>query len=98
MSKWTIKYRPEVDGDLSDLGTAEARRVLSAIAERLGSEPNKYGKPLSGSLAGHRRLRVGDIRIIYQVDGGTVQVLVVAIGPRRNDAVYGIARQRVFNR
>jgi mRNA-degrading endonuclease RelE of RelBE toxin-antitoxin system len=35
------------------------------------------------------------VRIVYRVDAGIVEVLIIAVGPRRNDEVYRTARKRV---
>lgn len=80
--------------DLEALGRYEARAVLKAIEQRIrDGEPDKSGKPLSGELAGCRRIRSGDVRIVYRVDAGIVEVLIIAAGPRRNDEVYRTARK-----
>lgn len=57
--------------------------IHKAIETRIQIDPISYGKPLSGSLKGHRRLRVGDYRIIYRIlpDGHTIHI--VAIGHRK---------------
>jgi mRNA interferase RelE/StbE len=83
-----------VTHDLEALGRYEARAVLKAIEQRIrDGEPDKSGKPLSGELAGCRRIRSGDVRIVYRVDAGIVEVLIIAAGPRRNDEVYRTARK-----
>jgi mRNA interferase RelE/StbE len=65
------------------------------IDERLANgEPDKSGKALSGDLAGYRRLRTGQTRIIYRVDGKRIEVLIIAIGMRRDDEVYLAAQKR----
>ncbi|HAD03488.1 MAG: plasmid stabilization protein [Desulfuromonadales bacterium GWC2_61_20] len=93
---WRVIYHHEVADDLEALGRYAARAVLKAIEERIrDGEPEKSGKPLSGELAGCRRIRSGDVRIVYRVDGGIVEVLIIAVGPRRNDEVYRTARKRV---
>jgi mRNA interferase RelE/StbE len=93
---WRVIYHHEVADDLDSLGRHEARAVLKVIDERIcNGSPEKAGKPLSGELAGCRRLRTGDVRIVYRVDAGVVEVLIIAVGPRRNQEVYKTARKRV---
>ena len=93
---WRVIYHHEVADDLEALGRYAARAVLKAIEERIrDGEPEKSGKPLSGELAGCRRIRSGDVRIVYRVDAGIVEVLIIAVGPRRNDEVYRTAHKRV---
>jgi mRNA interferase RelE/StbE len=92
---WSVIYHPEVTEDLTLLGSAEARRALAVIEERiLHGEPDKAGKPLRGILAGCRRIRTGNIRIVYRVDGKRIEVLIIAIGVRRDDEVYQAAESR----
>ena len=93
---WRVIYHHEVADDLEALGRYEARAVLRAIEQRIrDGEPDKSGKPLSGELGGCRRIRSGDVRIVYRVDADVVEVLIIAVGPRRNNEVYRTARKRV---
>ena len=92
---WTVLYHPEVQDDFRRLGRVEARNILAVIYERLlNGEPDKAGKPLSGALAGYRRLRTGATRIVYRVDKGKIEILVIAVGMRRDDEVYEKAGKR----
>ncbi|WP_083245902.1 type II toxin-antitoxin system RelE family toxin [Pseudomonas sp. TCU-HL1] len=92
---WSVRFHPEVEQDLKQLGSAEAKRVLKVIRERIAEgEPDKIGKPLRGALAGHRRIRTGDVRIIYRINGTEI-VLVLCVGARRDDEVYDSATKRV---
>ena len=93
---WRIIYHHEVVEDLEELGRYQARAVLKVIETRIrDGEPEKTGKPLSGELAGCRRVRTGDVRIVYCVHAEVIEVLIVAVGPRRNDEVYKTALKRV---
>jgi len=92
---WIVRFHPAVEDDLKALGAAEARRVLKVIRERIvQGEPDKIGKALRGALAGYRRIRTGDVRIIYRIDGTEI-VLILCVGARRNDEVYVAATSRV---
>ncbi|MCF7799605.1 type II toxin-antitoxin system RelE/ParE family toxin [Candidatus Babeliales bacterium] len=57
--------------------------IKKAIEERLTVDPVGLGKPLRYSLKGHRRLRVGDYRIVYRIES-IKKVLVVAIKHRKD--------------
>ena len=57
-------------------------QIKKAIEERLVTEPVKFGKPLKHSLFGFRRLRVGDWRVIYRMNGNDVEI--VKIGNRKD--------------
>jgi mRNA interferase RelE/StbE len=53
-----------------------------------------FGDPLTGNLAGFRKLRVGDYRVVYQVQDKKVVVYVLAVGPRRDKEIYRSALTR----
>lgn len=92
---WAIFYHPEVKDDFRRLGRTEAKAIQKVIDERLArGEPDKIGKPLSGDLSGYRLLRTGQTRIVYRVDGKRIEVLVIAVGLRRDDEVYEKAQKR----
>ena len=93
---WEVLYHPEVEHDLRSLGCAEAKTILKVINERIANgEPDKLGKALSGELAGCRRIRAGQTRIIYRVDGTRIEVLVIAVGMRRDNEIHDVAYGRV---
>ena len=85
---WSIFYHYAVEEDLESVGPAAARRIVRAIDEKLGSAPLDFGDPLSGNLANFRKLRVGDYRIVYQVNDERITVFVPAVGPRRDKEIY----------
>ncbi len=68
--------------NLSRVPAGMLPRVLKAL-DRLDEWPNVSGaKPLRGNLAGHFRLRVGDWRIVFRVQG--TEVLVVGVANRKD--------------
>ncbi|MCS2611021.1 type II toxin-antitoxin system RelE family toxin [Halomonas dongshanensis] len=93
---WHVIYHPDAQQDLIRLGSAAANRILDVIEERIrDGEPDKLGKPLRGSLTGCRRIRTGNTRIVYKIDGLAIHVLIIAVGARRDEEVYDLADRRV---
>ena len=76
------KYHPDVVRDISGFPQNIKLRLRKAIEDRLILDPVRFGEPLRRSLACFRKLRVGDYRVIYQVQGQTVVIL--KIGHRRD--------------
>jgi len=72
---YTIVYHPRVKEDIELLDKKQRKIVAKAIENRLGNEPEKYGKPLRGSLKGYWKLRIGDIRVIFKIIKNEVQIL-----------------------
>jgi mRNA interferase RelE/StbE len=63
-----------------------ARRILDFMDERVAilEDPRSKGKALVGPMGGLWRYRVGDFRVICDIQDKDVCVLVVKIGNRRD--------------
>lgn len=73
---YTILYHPKVkEEDIRILDNRQRKLIVKAIETRLMTEPEKYGKPLRGSLKGYWKLRVGDIRIVFKIVGNEIWIL-----------------------
>jgi mRNA interferase RelE/StbE len=80
-----IRYHDRVlSSDLPKLPSAMRSSVRAAIEQRLMVDPISVGKPLRYALRGHRRLRVGDWRIVYRADVANRIVFIVAIDHRKD--------------
>ena len=63
-----------------------ARRILSFLFERVSKldDPRSIGEALKGSKLGDLwKYRVGDYRVISDIQDGALRVLVVRVGNRR---------------
>jgi mRNA interferase RelE/StbE len=79
---FAIRYSPAAAKAFRKIHPTDGRRLKAAI-EQLAIDPRPTGcKRLTGG-DGEHRIRVGDYRVVYDVDDGTVVVLVLAIGHRR---------------
>src|SRR5579884_2375097 len=65
----------EVWKDIESLDKRQQNVVAKAIETRLGNEPERYGKPLRGSLKGYWKLRVGDVRVVFKIVKNEVYIL-----------------------
>ena len=82
---YTIRYLPTVVKEhIPALDPVAKNKIKKAIEEHLTVDPLGFGKPLRYSFKGHRRLRVGDYRVIYRVDPKKHEVLIVIIKLRRD--------------
>lgn len=100
--KFSLLYVEEVKKkDIPKL-SAEVREIVkSAIGAKLLFAPERYGKPLRKSLKGYRKLRIGDYRVIFRIEGvevkkgeGAAVVKIFAILHR--SIVYKYAKSRVL--
>ncbi|NTV53723.1 MAG: type II toxin-antitoxin system RelE/ParE family toxin [Candidatus Firestonebacteria bacterium] len=83
---------------LKEISDRRVRDLLIKSIDELTIEPEKKGKALLGPLKGFRSLRSAGqrYRIIYQIRNNLVEVLVVAVGIRKegnkND-IYNLVKK-----
>ena len=79
---WKIEFASKVKKQMSKLDKSDARKVLDYLKERVASQenPRVFGKELKGNLAGLWRYRVGNYRIICEIQDEKLVVLVVRVG------------------
>ncbi|NBB90833.1 MAG: type II toxin-antitoxin system RelE/ParE family toxin [Spirochaetes bacterium] len=88
---YELSYHPQVkQSDLPGIARAARERIRHAIETRLRETPQYYSEPLRKTLKPYRKLRVGDYRVVFRVDGNTVFVLAIL---HRKEA-YQRARRR----
>lgn len=76
---YTLLYHKKVtDTDIPKLDPKVRLVIKRAIETKLDTSPELYGKPLRQTLAGYRKLRVGDYRVIFKIKGKIVYILLIA--------------------
>ncbi len=90
MAEVVIRSEVITEGELETVPEAQLRATLRLLAQ----DPTR-GKPLARSLRGCRSIRIvgAENRLVYRIAGD--QVVVLAIGRRRESAVYNVAERRV---
>lgn len=88
---YEVGLRPDVVAeDLTELPANSRARIIRAVDSRLTTEPTRYGVRLSQSLGGLWKIRVGDYRIVYEIEEKKVTVWAI----RHRKDVYAEAGQR----
>ncbi|MBC6419069.1 MAG: type II toxin-antitoxin system RelE/ParE family toxin [Prochloron sp. SP5CPC1] len=74
---YEVVLHPDVLKFYADAQVATAKKIAGAF-KQLSREPRNYPtiKSLKGTLAGYYRYRIGDYRIIYQIDDQAQKVFV----------------------
>lgn len=83
---WQIEFEDAALKELAKLDKSVARRILAFLRERLAvlDDPRSLGEALKGSRLGEFwKYRVGDYRIIANIEDGVMRILVLKIGNRR---------------
>lgn len=81
---WRIEIDKDVQRSMKKLDKQIARRIVAKLHEISQLEdPRSMGKALTGNLAGVWRYRVGDYRILCDINDGRLVILVVDVAHRR---------------
>jgi mRNA interferase RelE/StbE len=82
---WRIDLTRAADRELEKLDPQTARHILRFLHQRLGplDDPRSLDEPLQGDRLGRFwKYRVGDYRIIAEIEDQQVRVLVIRVGHR----------------
>ncbi|MBZ4330856.1 type II toxin-antitoxin system RelE/ParE family toxin [Corallococcus interemptor] len=78
---YTVEFLQAAVKQLAAVDPVHQRRIAKRI-DALATEPRPVGaEKLKGS--DYLRIRIGDYRVIYQVEDGRLVVLIVELGHRR---------------
>jgi mRNA interferase RelE/StbE len=83
---WRIEYDAGAEKDLSKLDRQVAQRIVKFLGKRVAKldDPRTIGEALRGSKLGEFwKYRVGDYRIIAEIQDKLLIVYVVEIGNRK---------------
>jgi mRNA interferase RelE/StbE len=83
---WTIEIARTAEKQIRKLDAAAQKSVVCFLRERLKSaeNPRQWGKPLHGDKRGLWRYRVGDYRLICDIQDAKITVLVLEVAHRRD--------------
>ena len=80
---WKIDWKDSAVKDLKKLEKSNQKMILTFIEERIKPNPERLAVNLKGNLLGLKRYRVGDYRIICQIKENIMEILIIAVGHRR---------------
>ena len=83
---WRIEFDQAAKKELLKLDPQVARRILAFLNKKLLNvqDPRSLGEALRGSRLGNLwKYRVGDYRVIANIEDNVLCILVVRIGNRR---------------
>ena len=81
---WTIEYAETAKTQLRKLDKQMVRRIVDYMNERVArlDDPRSMGKALTGPLGGLWSYRVGNCRVVCDIQDNALRVLVVRVGNR----------------
>lgn len=83
---WTIEITRSAEKQIKKLDRTAQSAILRFLRERLqpAENPRQWGKPLHGEKGGLWRYRVGDYRLICDIQDEKITILVVQVGHRKD--------------
>ena len=83
---WRIEIASTAEKQIAKLGRPAQKAIQRFLRERLlpAENPRQWGKPLHGEKRSLWRYRVGDYRLICDIQNERVVVLVLEVGHRKN--------------
>ena len=82
---WTVEFLASAKKSLKKLDRPWQKAILDYLENEIAvlDDPRSRGKALTGEKRSLWRYRVGDYRIICDIEDSRVTILAVAIGHRR---------------
>ena len=81
---WVIEFDPHTKREFRKLDKQISKRLVRFLKERVAENPRSVGQPLKGSKLGEFwKYRVGDYRIVANIEDDILRILVVKVGHRR---------------
>ena len=89
---YKIIFDKSADKQLKKLDKTQQRIIVNWIMKNLENtnDPRVFGKALKGNLKDYWRYRVGDYRIIADINDAVVKILIIEIGHRKD--IYRISK------
>jgi mRNA interferase RelE/StbE len=83
---WTIEITRTAEKQIKKLNGPSQKSIVRFLRERLKSadNPRQWGKPLHADKRGLWRYRVGDYRLICDIQDERITVLVLEVAHRKD--------------
>jgi mRNA-degrading endonuclease RelE of RelBE toxin-antitoxin system len=88
-----LSYTEDAGKEIRALDGSIKKQLQKILLNKLAKNPDGYGLPLRGPLAGYWKHEFADHRIVYRIYPDPPTVVVCAVGPRKEGDT-----QDVYNR
>lgn len=84
--KYQVFYEKKAIKSLSKIDKNQQKMIYAWIEKNLvGTDnPKKYGKALKGNLKEYWRYRVGNYRILADINNEEIKIIIINIGHRKD--------------
>jgi mRNA-degrading endonuclease RelE of RelBE toxin-antitoxin system len=92
-SLFELRYTPDAAADIKGLDGSVRNQLRKVLEKKLAVDPEGYGLPLHGSLAGYWKHQFGGHRVVYRIYPQHHLVVVCSVGARKQGDAEDIYRQ-----
>ena len=90
---YELRYTPDAAADIQHLDGSIRKQLRKVLEKKLAIDPEGYGLPLRGGLAGYFKHQFGNHRIVYRIYAEHRMVVICAVGIRKQGDAGDIYRQ-----
>jgi mRNA interferase RelE/StbE len=92
-SIFELRYTADAAADIKALDGSVRNQLRRLLEKKLAVDPEGYGLPLRGSLAGYWKHQFGNHRIVYRIYYQHCVVVICSVGVRKQGDAEDIYRQ-----
>ncbi|GAB2497452.1 type II toxin-antitoxin system RelE/ParE family toxin [Alkalibacterium psychrotolerans] len=83
---YEVRFAKQAQKKLKKMDKHQSLLIMSWINKNLvnTNDPRQFGKGLVGNHSGEWRYRIGDYRLIADINDETITILILEIGHRRD--------------
>ncbi len=83
--RYTVEFTERALKDLKKLDRHTAALILGWVRKNLQNceNPRQHGKALTANKSGQWRYRVGDYRLLAEIEDSKIRILILNVGHRR---------------
>ena len=84
--QYKVVYEKKAIKNLSKIDKNQQKMIFAWIEKNLVNtkEPKKYGKTLKGNLKEYWRYRVGNYRVLADINDDQIQIIIFNVGHRKD--------------
>lgn len=91
---YQVKFTSDASKDVAGLDGSIKKRLKKVLETKIPTDPEAYGTPLRGPLAGYWKHEFASHRIIYRIYQNNPKLVVVcAVGARRGEHAADVYKQ-----
>lgn len=81
---WKVEFSASAGKEFDRLDKPIKARIRAFIKEKIEPNPRAHGAPMSGDMAGCWKYRIGDYRLVADIEDGILVVLILRARHRKD--------------